>query len=77
MGSLKKDQQIIAKDVEGLSKAIDSAVAKVKVFLRMNICVYLRTVPTIVIAHTFCASPDTRISNRQCLLIMQGYFCAV
>ena len=22
----------------------------------------LRTVPTIVIAHTFCASPDTRIS---------------
>ena len=29
----------------------------------------LRTVPTIVIAHTFCASPDTRISYRQCLLI--------
>jgi len=26
----------------------------------------LRTVPTIVIAHTFCASPDTRISYRQC-----------
>ena len=36
----------------------------------------LRTVPTIVIAHTFCASPDTRISYRQCLII-QGYFCAV
>ena len=36
----------------------------------------LRTVPTIVIAHTFCASPDTQISYRQCLLI-QGYFCAV
>ena len=36
----------------------------------------LRTVPTIVIAHTFCASSDTRISYRQCLLI-QGYFCAV
>ena len=36
----------------------------------------LRTVPTIVIAHTFCASPDTRISYRQCLLI-QVYFCAV
>ena len=33
----------------------------------------LRTVPTIVIAHTFCASPDTRISYRRCLLI-QGYF---
>ena len=31
----------------------------------------LRTVPTIVIAHTFCA--DTRISYRRCLLI-QGYF---
>ena len=36
----------------------------------------LRTVPTIVAAHTFCASPDTRISYRQCLLL-QGYFCAV
>jgi len=31
VASLKKDQQIIAKDVEGLSKAIDScAVVKVK-----------------------------------------------
>ena len=29
----------------------------------------LRTVPTIVMAHTFCASLDTRISYRQCLLI--------
>ena len=37
---------------------------------------HLRTVPTIVIAHTFCASRDTRISYCQCLLI-QGYFCAV
>ena len=36
----------------------------------------LRTVPTIVIAHTFCASPDTWISYRQSLLI-QGYFCTV
>ena len=36
----------------------------------------LRTVPTIVIAHMFCASQDTRISYRRCLLI-QGYFCAV
>ena len=32
--------------------------------------------PTIVIAHTFCASRDTRISYRRCLLI-RGYFCAV
>ena len=36
----------------------------------------LRTVPTIVIAHTFCASPDTGISYRQCLVI-KGYFCAI
>ena len=36
----------------------------------------LRTVPTIVIAHTFCASPNTRISYRQCLPI-QVYFWAV
>ena len=32
--------------------------------------------PTIVIAHTFCASRDSRISYRHCLLI-QGYFCTV
>ena len=37
---------------------------------------FLRTVPTIVIAHTFCASRDTRISYQWCLLI-QGYFCVV
>ena len=43
---------------------------------KTELCGRLRTVPTIVIAHTFCASPDTRISYRQCLLI-QGYFCAV
>lgn len=36
VGSLKKDQQIIAKDVEGLSKAIDSAIAKVKVMPGMK-----------------------------------------
>ena len=36
----------------------------------------LRTVPTIVIAHTFCASRDTRVSNRRCSII-QGYFWAV
>ena len=36
----------------------------------------LRTMPTIVIAHTFCAFPDTRISHRRRILI-QGYFCAV
>ena len=40
-----------------------------------NYC-YLRTVPTIVIAHMFCASPETRISYRRCILF-QGYFCAV
>ena len=48
----------------------------VKVPFRPFFCYCLRTVPTIVIAHTFCASPDTRISYRQCLLI-QGYSCAV
>ena len=45
-------------------------------FKVLRIQKYLRTVPTIVIAHTFCASPDTRISYRWCSLI-QGYFCAV
>ena len=33
----------------------------------------LRTVPTIVTAHTFCTSWDTRVSYGWCLLI-QGYF---
>ena len=37
---------------------------------------FMKMKSTIVIAHTFCASPDTRISFRQCLLIL-GYFCAV
>ena len=37
---------------------------------------FLRTVPTIVTAHTFCASRDTRVSCGWCLLI-QEYFCAV
>ena len=41
-----------------------------------ELLVNLRTVPTIVIAHTFHASPDTRISYRWCL-VLQGYFCAV
>ena len=36
----------------------------------------LSTVPTIVIAHTFCTSRDTRISSGWCLSI-QGYFYAV
>ena len=36
----------------------------------------LRMVPTIGIAHTFCASRDTQISYGWYLLI-QGYFCTV
>ena len=44
--------------------------------LRDGISQALRTVPTVVIAHTFCAPRDTRVSYGWCLLI-QGYFCAV
>ena len=36
----------------------------------------LRTVPSFVTAHTFCASLDTRVTYGWCLLI-QGYLCAV
>ena len=36
----------------------------------------LRTVPTFVTVHTFCASGDTHVSFELCLLI-QGYFCVV
>ena len=32
--------------------------------------------PTVVLAHMFCASRDTRVSYGWCLLI-QGCFCAV
>ena len=52
------------------------AISKLILIIVKSFFLHLRTVPTIVIAHTFCASPDTRISCRQCLLI-QGYFCAV
>ena len=44
--------------------------------LHISVNDLLRTVPTIVTAHTFCASRDTRVSYGWCLLI-QGYFCAV
>ena len=44
-------------------------------FLGLRLSLSLRTVPTIVTAHTFCASRDTRFSYRWCLLI-QEYFCA-
>ena len=64
------------------SQVTFAQVVKMPVLLRttrtltwMIVC-HLRTVPTIVIAHTFCASPDTQISYRRCLLI-QEYFCAV
>ena len=37
---------------------------------------FQRTVPTIVTAHTFCASRDARVSYGWCIL-SQEYFCAV
>ena len=44
----------------------------------------LRTVPTFVTAHTFCASQDLKIleileyrDTFGCCLLIQGYFCAV
>ena len=36
--------------------------------------VHLRTVPTIIIAHTFCASPDTWISILSPMLTNTGIF---
>ena len=46
------------------------------VLVLLWLLVSLRAVPTIVTAHTFCASRDTRVSYGWCLLI-QKYFCAV
>ena len=34
----------------------------------MGYHIFLRTVSTIVIAHSFCAYRDTRVSNEWCLL---------
>ena len=51
-------------------------VPKCKTDVQSDYFCSLRTVPTFVTAHTFCASQDTRISYGWCLLI-QGYFCAV
>ena len=41
-----------------------------------SVVLELRTVPTILSAHMFCASQDTQVSYGWCLLI-QGYFCVV
>ena len=46
-----------------------------KTFAFKKIGAELRTVPTFVTAHTFCASRDTWVSYGWCPLI-QGYFCA-
>ena len=35
-------------------------IAGVNLRVEVHFKLHLRTVPTIVIAHTFCASPDTR-----------------
>jgi len=57
--------------------ALSSWVSKSLLFLNHRwLLKTLRTVPTIVIVHAFCASPDTWISYRRWLLI-QGYFCMV
>ena len=45
-------------------------------YLYIRAVAVLRTVPTFVSAHTFCASRDTRVSFGWCLPI-QRYFCAV
>ena len=46
-------------------RTIDDVMAKKLKFLAlMGYHIFLRTVPTTVIAHTFYASPDTRISYR-------------
>ena len=45
-------------------------------FDRRFVLSHFHQLRTIVIAHTICASPDPRISYRQCILI-QRYFCAV
>ena len=39
----------------------------------LNVLTVLRTVPTFAIAHTFCASGDTRVSFVWCLLIPRDY----
>ena len=57
--------------VAAVKKTFNRTCDCIKMFLNE-----LRTVPTIVIAHTFCTSPDAQIFYHQCLLI-QGHFCVV
>ena len=64
-----------ARTERGLEPIQGKAIFSYQELLRLA-ADHLRTVRTIVIAHTFCASPDTRISYCQCLLI-QGSFCSV
>ena len=59
-----------------LNRPVATSVKFLKLNTNQRNKLHLRTVPTIVIAHMICASPDTRISYRHCILI-QGYFCAV
>ena len=44
--------------------------------IELRLKVHLRTVPTIFIAHAFCASRATRVFYEWCLLT-QGYFFVV
>ena len=70
-GDLKLSQDLVVDGIKmivtgSLSGAQNVTVGnKGKLILRfVKVSIILRTVPTIVIAHTFCASPDTRISYR-------------
>ena len=48
----------------GLFRFIQKQICIISLDLFMILYLLLRTVPTIVIAHTFCASRDTRVSYR-------------
>ena len=69
-------QSVIKYSDSTMERAVTIVILRLSLAHIITLCLVLRKVPTIVIAHTFCASPDTRISYRQCLLT-QGYFCAV
>ena len=59
--------------LSGLPKVyVSNGTRKDNLFKNQDI-LSLRTVPTIVTAHTFCTSRDTRVSYGWCLLF-QGYF---
>ena len=59
-----RDKEMKQRKDEAIKAIILEEEKKVHAGLYLCSVKHVRTVPTIVIVHTFCTSPDTRISYR-------------